>query len=194
MMHENPPPQRMRTFLPPLPSPPPREPNPLKEPYPLMDEILRLLEQDARITVERMAALTQYTEDEIREMIADAERRGVIRRYKTVVDWNRLQDSRVMAFIDVEVTPARGVGFDDVAERLHRFPEVRSLYLVSGEYDLRLIVEGASLQEVASFVSEKLATVDRVRATATHFLLKRYKEDGVSFAEFTEGKRLVVSP
>jgi DNA-binding Lrp family transcriptional regulator len=159
-----------------------------------MEEILRLLEQDARITEDRIAALTGLSEAEVRERIGEAEKRGIIRRYKTVVDWDRLHEGRVMAFIDVAVTPARGVGFDDVAERLYRFPEVRSLYLASGEYDLRLIVEGGSLQEVASFVSEKLATVDRVRGTATHFLLKRYKEDGVQFAEFTEGKRLVVSP
>jgi DNA-binding Lrp family transcriptional regulator len=159
-----------------------------------MDEILRLLEQDARISTERVAQLTGRSEEEVRDLIAEAEKRGFIRRYKTVVDWDRVQEGRVMAFIDVAVVPARGVGFDDVAERLYRFPEVRSLYLVSGEYDLRLIVEGRSLQEIASFVSEKLATVDRIRGTATHFLLKRYKEDGVQFAEFQEGKRLVVSP
>lgn len=159
-----------------------------------MEEILRLLEGDARITVERIAALTGKTEAEVRAVIDEAEKRGAIRRYKTVVDWDRLKEGRVMAFIDVAVTPARGVGFDDVAERLYRFPEVRSLYLVSGEYDLRLVVEGGSLQEVAAFVSEKLATVDRVHGTATHFLLKRYKEDGVQFAEFNEGRRLVVSP
>lgn len=159
-----------------------------------MEEILRLLEQDSRISTERIATLTGKTEEEVTATVADAEKRGIIRRFKTVVDWDRLKEGRVMAFIDVAVTPARGVGFDDVAERLYRFPEVRSLYLVSGEYDLRLIVEGGSLQEVASFVSEKLATVDRVRGTATHFLLKRYKEDGVQFAEFQEGKRLVVAP
>lgn len=159
-----------------------------------MEEILRLLEEDSRILPERIAELTGRSEEEVRAVIGEAERRGIIRKYKTVVDWSRLHEDRVMAFIDVAVTPARGVGFDDVAERLYRFPEVRSLYLVSGEYDLRLIVEGSSLQEVASFVSEKLATVDRIRGTATHFLLKRYKEDSVQFAEFTEGKRLVVSP
>jgi DNA-binding Lrp family transcriptional regulator len=159
-----------------------------------MEEILRLLEQDARISVERLALLTGKTEEEVQAVIADAEKRGIIRRYKTVVDWNRVKEGRVMAFIDVSVTPARGVGFDDVAERIHRFPEVRSLYLVSGEYDLRVIVEGNSMQEVASFVSEKLATIDRVRGTATHFLLKLYKVDGVPFAEFQEGKRLAVSP
>jgi DNA-binding Lrp family transcriptional regulator len=159
-----------------------------------MEEILRLLEQDSRIPIERIATLTGKTEEEVTATIEEAEKRGIIRRFKTVVDWDRLKEGRVMAFIDVTVTPARGVGFDDVAERIHRFPEVRSLYLASGEYDLRLIVEGSSLQEVASFVSEKLATVDRVRSTATHFILKRYKEDGVQFAEFTEGKRLVVAP
>jgi DNA-binding Lrp family transcriptional regulator len=159
-----------------------------------MEEILRLLEEDSRISTERIATLTGKTEEEVTALIAEAEKRGIIRRFKTVVDWDRLKEGRVMAFIDVTVTPARGVGFDDVAERIYRFPEVRSLYLASGEYDLRLIVEGGSLQEVASFVSEKLATVDRVRSTATHFILKRYKEDGVQFAEFREGKRLVVAP
>ena len=159
-----------------------------------MDEILRLLEQDARMPIERIATLTGHAEAEVREMIADAERQGIIRRYKTVVDWSRRHSGRVMAFIDVQVTPARTVGFDDVAEQLYRFPEVRSLYLVSGEYDLRLIVEGGSLQEVASFVSDKLATIDRIKGTATHFLLKRYKEDSVPFEEFAHDGRLAVSP
>lgn len=160
-----------------------------------MREVLKLLEKDARMPPEQIALLTGRDPEEVRAIVEDCEKRGLIRRYKTVVDWDRvLEEERVFAFIDVQVSPARGVGFDDVAERIYRFPEVHSLYLVSGEYDLRLVVSGSSLKEVAAFVSEKLATVDRVRGTATHFLLKKYKEDGVSFAEVAEEKRLAVTP
>jgi DNA-binding Lrp family transcriptional regulator len=159
-----------------------------------MKDILRILEKDARMPISTIAEMTGRPEEEVREIIEEAEQKGIIRTYKTVVDWERLGEERVFAFIDVKVTPARGVGFDDIAERIYRFPEVHSLYLVSGEYDLRIVVEGRSLKEVAFFVSEKLATIDRVQATATHFLLKKYKEDGVPFIEFEKPKRLVVSP
>src|SRR5205085_2327035 len=100
----------------------------------------------------------------------------------------------VFAFIDVSVTPQRGTGFDDVAERIYRFPEVRSVFLVSGGSDLRIVVEGANIKEVASFVAQKLSTVDRVTSTDTHFLLKRYKEDGDVFAELEADHRLMVAP
>src|SRR5260370_10067784 len=110
--------------------------------------------------------------------IRECEGKRIIRRYKTVVDWEKAGDERVSAFIDVKVSPAREVGFDDVAARIYRYPEVLSVYLVSGEYDLRVIVEGKTSQQVASFVAGSLATIDRVQATATHFLLKKYKEDG----------------
>jgi DNA-binding Lrp family transcriptional regulator len=159
-----------------------------------MIDVLRILENDARTSATTIADMTGRTEEEVLEIIEKCEREGTIRTYKTVVDWSRFQEERVFAFIDVQVTPARGVGFDDVALRIHRFPEVHSLYLVSGEYDLRIVVEGRSLKEVASFVSEKLATVDRVRGTATHFLLKKYKEDRVAFTEVPADERLAVTP
>lgn len=159
-----------------------------------MKDILRILERDARMPISTIAEMTGRPEEEVRKIIEEAEQKGYIRTYKTVVDWEQLGEERVFAFIDVKVTPARGVGFDDIAERIYRFPEVHSLYLVSGEYDLRIVVEGRSLKEVAFFVSEKLATIDRVQATATHFLLKKYKEDGVPFIELEKPKRLVVSP
>src|SRR5437868_10185753 len=133
-----------------------------------MREILTILERDARTTPERIAELTGKDADEVRSQIQEWERAGVIRRYKTVIDWERAGDERVAAFIDVSVTPERGTGFDDIAARLYRFPEVRSVFLVSGGHDLRVIVEGASIKEVANFVAEKLATVDRVTATNTH--------------------------
>src|SRR5437588_11207517 len=122
--------------------------------------------------------MTGVTEEEVRHTIRECETKRIIRRYKTVVDWEKAGDERVSAFIDVKVSPAREVGFDDVAARIYRYPEVLSVYLVSGEYDLRVIIEGKTIQQVAFFVAEKLATIDRVQSTATHFLLKKYKEDG----------------
>ena len=130
----------------------------------------------------------------VTKQIAEWEKAGVIRRYKTVIDWERAGDERVAAFIDVSVTPERGTGFDDIAARLYRFPEVRSVFLVSGGHDLRVIVEGSNIREVANFVAEKLATVDRVTATNTHFLLKRYKEDGDIFVDAEPDQRLAVAP
>ena len=159
-----------------------------------MQEILTILERDARTSAERIAEMTGKTADQVRSLISEAERSGVIRRYKTVIDWERSGDEQVSAFIDVSVMPERGTGFDEVAERIYRYPEVRSVYLVSGGHDLRVIVEGTSIKEVANFVSEKLATIDRVTATNTHFLLKRYKEDGDIFAEAEADHRLLVSP
>jgi DNA-binding Lrp family transcriptional regulator len=159
-----------------------------------MRDILKILEQDARATVERIAALTGRGESEVAAAIQDLEKQSVIRRYKTVIDWERFGDERVYAFIDVSVTPERGAGFDDVARRIYRYPEVRSVSLVSGGHDLRIIVEGASIKEIADFVAEKLATLDRVNATDTHFLLKKYKEDGDVFAEADADQRLMVAP
>jgi DNA-binding Lrp family transcriptional regulator len=159
-----------------------------------MRDILKILEQDARATAERIAALTGRAESEVAGVIQDLEKRGVIRRYKTVIDWERFGDERVYAFIDVSVTPERGAGFDDIARRIYRYPEVRSVALVSGGHDLRIIVEGTSIKEIADFVAEKLATLDRVNATDTHFLLKKYKEDGDVFAEADADQRLMVAP
>jgi len=159
-----------------------------------MREILRILEEDSRFSVDEIALMSGKTADEVREIIAEWERKGIIRRYKTVIDWEKFGEERVFAFIDVKVSPERGVGFDDIAERIYRYPEVHSVYLVSGIHDLRVVVEGKTMKEVAFFVAEKLATIDRVQSTATHFLLKKYKEDGDIF-EVPEGdRRLAVTP
>ena len=159
-----------------------------------MRDILKILEQDARATPGRIAALTGHDESEVARQIEIWEKSGVIRRYKTVIDWERFGDERVYAFIDVSVTPERGSGFDDIAKRIYRYPEVRSVSLVSGGHDLRIIVEGSNIREIADFVAEKLATLDRVNATDTHFLLKKYKEDGDVFAEADADQRLMVAP
>ncbi len=159
-----------------------------------MRDILKLLEQDARATPARIAALTGRDEQQVARQIEAWEKIGVIRRYKTVIDWERFGDERVFAFIDVSVTPERGAGFDDIAKRIYRYPEVRSVALVSGGHDLRIIVEGSGIKEIADFVAEKLATLERVNSTDTHFLLKKYKEDGDVFAEADADQRLMVAP
>jgi DNA-binding Lrp family transcriptional regulator len=159
-----------------------------------MRDILRILEKDARTDCAKIAVMLGLNEAEVRAKIEDWEKSGVIRRYKTVVDWERYGEERVQAFIDVSVTPERGAGFDDIARRIYLHPEVRSVALVSGGHDLRVIVEGESIRQVADFVAEKLATLDRVTATNTHFLLKKYKDDGDLFTEPEIDHRLMVTP
>lgn len=157
-------------------------------------QVLCILERDARIPVAEIAAMVDVPEDEVRRIIRECEERKIIRRYKTVVDWERAGESGVIAFIDVRVSPAREVGFDDVAARIYRYPEVLSVYLVSGGYDLQVVVKGPSLRDVALFVAERLASIDRVQSTTTHFLLRRYKEDGDVLVEQDEDRRLAVTP
>lgn len=159
-----------------------------------MEDILRILEENARLSAEDVASMTGKSVDEVKAAIDDFEQRGIIRGYKTVVDWEKAGMERVFAFIDVKVSPERGVGFDDIAERIFRFPEVHSLYLVSGTHDLRVVVGGTNMKQVAFFVAEKLATIDRVQSTSTHFLLKKYKEDGVTFAAAEPDRRLAITP
>lgn len=163
-----------------------------------MREILDVLQHDAHATPDRIAALTGLPVEEVQARIADWEHTGVIRRYKAVVDWDRLRATTgtelITAFIDVSITPSRGVGFDDMAARIARFPEVRSVYLVSGAQDVRCVVTGASMHEVGDFVAQKLSSLERVQATATHFVLKIYKEDGDSFLEPELDHRLPVTP
>ncbi len=149
-----------------------------------MEEILKILEDDARTTPEQIATMTGKSRKEVKEYIRQAEKDRTIVKYKTMVNWEKLGREEVWAIIEVRLQPQREVGFDSVAERIYRFPEVRSAYLVSGGYDLAVMVTGKTIQEVAGFVSRKLATLEMVQGTATHFLLKRYKEDG----EILEGE------
>lgn len=156
--------------------------------------ILEILEQDARTTPEQVASMLGLESEQVRQAIQQMESAGIIRRYKTVIDWDCFGEERVFAFIDVKVSPAREVGFDDVAERIYRFPQVHAVYLVSGDHDLRVIVSGRTMKEVAAFVAERLAPLDRVQATYTQFVLKRYKEDGEVYAETEPDRRLVMTP
>ena len=163
-----------------------------------MREILELLERDAQLSPDTIATMTGLPVEQVSAAIADWEASGAIRRYKAVVDWDavdeELASETVTAFIDVSLAPARGVGFDDVAERIARFDEVRSVYLVSGSHDLRCTVTGRTIRAVSDFVSQKLSTLDRVHSTATHFVLKTYKRDGDAFAEPDPDHRLPVTP
>ena len=143
-----------------------------------MKEILELLEKDARLTEEQIATMTGVPVSEVKEAIRKAEKDRTILKYKTVINWEKLGQEQVWALIEVRVQPQRDVGFDAIAERIYRFPEARSVYLVSGAYDLAVLVTARTMQEIASFVAQRLAPLESVLGTVTHFLLKRYKEDG----------------
>ena len=163
----------------------------------LTKRVLRVLETDGRSTPARIARRVGAGEAEVAAVVDRCERDGIIRGYKAVVAWERLRDreERVVAFIDVGVAPQRDFGFDQVAARIYRYPEVRSVHLVSGSSDLRVVVEADSLRSIAAFVSEKLAVVDGVKATDTHFLLKTYKDAGELLVEDAPpDDRLPVAP
>ena len=149
-----------------------------------MKEILEILEKDARLSAEQIATMTGVPVSEVKETITKAERDRTILKYKTVINWEKLGQEQVWALIEVRVQPQRDVGFDAIAERIYRFPEARSVYLVSGAFDLAVLVSARTMQEIASFVAQKLAPLESVMGTVTHFLLKRYKEDG----EILEGE------
>lgn len=159
-----------------------------------VDEILSILSRDARTPAEQIARMTGRNLEEVRSKISKYESEGLIKRYKAIVDWEKAGVDSVTAFIDVKVAPAREVGFDAVANRIARFPEVISVWLVSGNNDLRVLVEGKDLRELGRFVAEKLATIDGVRGTETHFMMRRYKEDGDLFVDSDEDNRLLVTP
>jgi len=159
-----------------------------------MDELLRLLQKNALEKPKNLAKVLDTTEEDVRAKIDEYEESGVIRGYQAIVNEDQLELNRVRAVIEVKITPEREGGFDRLAQRLSRFEEVESLFLMSGGYDLLVIVKGETLKEVAFFVSEKLATVSGVISTATHFMLKTYKDQGVLMDEEEERERLQVSP
>lgn len=157
-------------------------------------ELLELLEKDARLTKEQLSKMLNISQEEIEKIISEWEKECVILNYRTVINWDKLGADKVTALIEVNVSPEREYGFDKIAERIYRFPQVKSAFLMSGSYDLAVIVEGESMQDIANFVAKKLATLEPVTGTKTHFVMKRYKEDGLIFAEQKTDKRLVVSP
>jgi DNA-binding Lrp family transcriptional regulator len=160
-----------------------------------MDEILEILQNDARTSPDEIARMLKKKPQNIKQAIKKYEKEGVILKYKAVINKELIKDadSEVRALIEVNIMPQKDVGFDKIAERIYSFPEVASCYLVSGTYDLLLIVEGRDLHTVSNFVAEKLAPMENVRGTVTHFLLKKYKEDGVILKHKEENKRIAIS-
>ncbi|MBN3041093.1 MAG: Lrp/AsnC family transcriptional regulator [Candidatus Omnitrophica bacterium] len=159
-----------------------------------MEDILEILESNARISLKDLAKLTGKGEKEIEKAIKNYEKKGTIVKYKTLINKSKIQgEAGVVALIEVQVTPQKDVGFDLIAERIYQFPEVKSCFLLSGTYDLLLVVEGPDIHTVASFVAEKLSPLSSVRGTATHFMLKKYKEDGVTLVKKEKNKRLPIS-
>jgi DNA-binding Lrp family transcriptional regulator len=160
-----------------------------------MKEIFEILEQNARATPEQIASMVDKPVKEVQKTIREAEKDGTILKYKAVINWSKLGEGDIWALIEVRITPQRGVGFDAISERIYQFPEVYSAYLVSGTYDLSIMVRGKNMQEISSFVAEKLAPLEQVQSVVTHFLLKRYKEYGETFhvAKKTN-RRLPITP
>jgi len=157
-------------------------------------ELLEILARDSRSSADTIAKMIGVSSQEVKEQIEQFEQSGVIKRYSTVIDWEKAGVEKIVAFIDVKVVPAREVGFDAVALRIARHPEVRHAWLVSGGSDLRIMLEAKHMSELAAFVAEKIATIDGVTGTNTHFLLRKYKQDWVLFQESEADNRLVVTP
>lgn len=151
--------------------------------------LLKLLNKDARTEPVDLAVMLGESEEEVRREIDELEAAGIIRGYKAVIDWERLNDAYVSAIIELKVTPKAGLGFEDVAARVMRYPEVESVYLMSGVYDLNVVVKGRTLHDVARFVAKELSTIESVTSTATHFVLRRYKEMDVELMGETADER-----
>jgi len=159
-----------------------------------MEQILRILAQDSRITAAEIATRLGRPAEEVAHAIRQLEADGIIVSYGALINWEKSADNKVFAFINVEAVPEHGSGFDSVAEYISRFPEVHSLYLMSGSADLQVVVEGDDFREIARFVAEKLAPAPGVRSTSTSFVLKSYKMEGILLGEAPEDHRLAVSP
>lgn len=157
-------------------------------------KVLDLLKEDARRTPALLSTPLGESEDKIKNAVAQLEQDHVIVKYATVVNWSKIDDEKVTALIEVQITPERGRGFEGIAERIYLYPQVKSVYLMSGAYDLLVEVEGGNLREVANFVSEKLSPIDSVLSTKTNFILKKYKQDGIIFEDHQEDNRLMISP
>lgn len=154
-----------------------------------MNELLKHIEDDSRLTPEQLAVLCRKETGEIKELIRKYESEGIILGYSAIIDWEKVDDDRVNALIELNIIPQKEKGFDKVAERIANYPEVKSLYLMSGGFDLAVFLEGKTMKEVAFFVARKLASLDEVTATSTHFVLTKFKEKGVIFNNSKKDER-----
>ena len=160
----------------------------------LKERILTIIEKNSRINIAELAVMLGTEEIEIANALQELEEDGIICGYHTMINWDKTGIEKVTALIEVRVTPQRGRGFDDIAERIYKYPEVNTVYLMSGGYDLMVILEGKTLKEVAMFVSNKLSTLDYVVGTTTHFILRKYKDHGTIMSRKYEDLREIVTP
>ncbi len=160
----------------------------------MKEELLTILEKNSRIDFSELAVLLGVSEADVLENLSDLEKKGIICGYHTLINWEKTSIEKVTALIEVKVTPQRGRGFDNIAERIYNYPEVKAVYLISGGYDLLVILEEKSLKEIAGFVSDKLSTLDSVLSTATHFILKKYKDHGTILNRKDRDEREVITP
>ena len=160
----------------------------------MRDELLAIVEKNSRIDTKELAVLLGVQEIDIINELQKLQEEGIICGFHTLINWEKTDIEKVTALIEVRVTPQRGQGFDTIAERIYKYPEVRAVYLISGGFDLLVTLEEKSLKEIANFVSDKLSTLDSVLSTATHFILKKYKDHGIMLSEKYEDKREVITP
>ncbi len=160
----------------------------------MRDELLSIIEKNSRIDLKELAVLLGVTEIDIANEISALEAEGIICGYHTLIDWEKTSIEKVTALIEVKVTPQRGQGFDHIAERIYNYPEVKAVYLISGGYDLLVTLEEKTLREISNFVSDKLSTLESVLSTATHFILKKYKDHGTILDKKPEDGREAVTP
>ena len=160
----------------------------------MREKILAIIEKNSRIDLKDLAAPLGESEAAVANEIADMEKENIICGYHTMINWDNTGNEKVIALIEVKVTPQRGMGFDKIAERIYQYSEVNSVYLMSGAFDFTVIIEGKTMREVAQFVSEKLSPMDSVLSTATHFVLKKYKDHGTIMYEKPGDERMMITP
>ncbi|MBP3468461.1 MAG: Lrp/AsnC family transcriptional regulator [Lachnospiraceae bacterium] len=160
----------------------------------MREQILNIIEKNSRVDTQELAIRLGVEEAAVVEEMQKMEMEGIICGYHTMINWEKTTEEKVTALIEVRVTPQRGQGFDNIAERIYKYPEVQSVYLISGGYDLLVTLEGKTLKEVSSFVSDKLSTLDTVLSTATHFILKKYKDHGTIMTSKYEDERMMITP
>ncbi len=160
----------------------------------MREELLSIIERNSRIGIDELAVMLDKSEEAVLEELSSLEKEGIICGYHTLIDWEKTSLEKVNALIEVRVTPQRGQGFDKIAERIYNYPEVRAVYLISGGYDLLVTLEEKSLKEISNFVSDKLSTLDSVLSTATHFILKKYKDHGTILDKKHTDEREIITP
>ncbi len=160
----------------------------------MREQILSFIEKNSRVDLKEIAVCLGISEIDVANELEAMESEGIICGYHTLIDWDKVTEERIHALIEVRVTPQRGRGFDEIAERIYKYPEVKSTYLISGGYDLLVFMEGKTLREISSFVTQKLSTLESVLSTTTHFVLRKYKDHGIILKKDSEDERMIMTP